>query len=88
MASLVNVALGVYLVTVESGWKALVTRIGSVLAIVSPPILCYAFFAEAPKAAPGRLLTALGVFVLLLGVLAQLPNCRTDEAREAQGAST
>jgi hypothetical protein len=74
LASLVNVVLGVYLITVPSGWKALVSRIGSVLAIVSPLILCYAFFAEAPRATPERALTGLGVFALLLGVVAHLPN--------------
>ena len=42
--------------------------------MLSPPILIYAFFAEAPKASPERVLTALGVFILLLGVVAQLPS--------------
>jgi hypothetical protein len=74
LSSLINVALAVYLVPARPGWKALVSRIGSVLVILSPLVLCYAFFAEAPKATPERTFTGLGVLALLLGVLAHLPN--------------
>ncbi len=74
LASLVNVVLGVYLSAPNSPWRAVVGRTGSVLAMLSPPILIYAFFAEAPKGSPERVLTALGVFILLLGVVAQLPS--------------
>jgi hypothetical protein len=79
LSSLVNVALGVYLVTAHPGWKALFSRIGSILAILSPMILCYAFFAEARKATPVRALTAFGVFALLIGVVGHLPNYGTQE---------
>ena len=56
LASLVNVVLGVYLSAPNSPWRAVVGRTGSVLALLSPPILIYAFFAEAPKASPERVL--------------------------------
>jgi hypothetical protein len=76
LASLVNVALGVYLVTSRRGWTAWVGRVGSVLAILSPPILCYAFLAEAPRAMPERVSTLVGIFALALGVVAHLPSYR------------
>jgi hypothetical protein len=78
LSSLINVALAIYLVPARPGWKAWVGKIGSVLLILSPPILCYAFFAEAPKATPERAFTGLGVLALLLGVLAHLPNYRAQ----------
>ena len=74
LSSLINVALAVYLVPPRPGWRALVSRIGSVLVILSPLVLCYAFFAEAPRATPERAFTGLGVLALLLGVAAHLPN--------------
>jgi len=74
LSSLINVAFGIYLVPLQTGWKARLGRIGSALLILSPLLLCYAFFAEAPKATPERVFTGLGVFALLLGVLAHLPS--------------
>jgi hypothetical protein len=81
LSSLVNVVFGVYLVPPQPGWKASVSRIGSVLAILSPLILCYAFFAEAPKATPVRIITGLGVVALVLGVS---PICLTIACSERQ----
>src|SRR5262249_24483520 len=74
LSSLINVAFGIYLVPLQTGWKARLGRIGSALLILSPLLLCYAFFAEAPKSPPERVFTGLGVFALLLGVLAHLPS--------------
>jgi len=74
LASLVNVTLGVYLVRAETGWRASLGKAGSVLALSSPAVLCYAFFAEVPSASPERIATALGVFAIALGVVAQLPS--------------
>ena len=74
LASLVNVALGVYLVRGQAGWRASLGRVGSVLALLSPVLLSYAFFAEAPRASPERIVTALGVFAVALGIAAQLPS--------------
>jgi hypothetical protein len=76
LASLVNVALGVYLLDADRGWRTTLSKFGSVLTLLSPAILCYAFFAEAPKGTPARIVTTLGIVVLLLGVAAQLPNIR------------
>lgn len=75
-ASLVNIVLGVYLVTPRRGWRAVLSRIGSALTVLSPILLCYAFFAEVPTASPERTLTALGVIFSALGVVAQLPGSR------------
>ena len=74
LASLVNVALGAYLTSPGTGWRASLGTAGSVLALLSPPLLSYAFFAEAPHASPARIVTALGVFSVALGVAAQLPS--------------
>jgi hypothetical protein len=50
------------------------------LTILSPIVLGYAFFAEVPKASPERIFTALGVFLVALGVIAQLPASRVPRA--------
>jgi hypothetical protein len=76
LASLANVVLGIYLVASRPGWRAFVSRLASLLAILSPVVLSYAFFAEAPNASPERAFTLLGVLLLLLGVGGQLPNYR------------
>jgi hypothetical protein len=91
LASLVNVVLGIYLAAPAPGWRTWVGRIGSGLAISSPALLLYAFLAEAPKATPDRVLTILGVFLVLFGVLAQLPSYRSHASEpsnsRAAGAS-
>jgi hypothetical protein len=76
LASSVNIALGVYLVAPKSGWRALLSRVGSGLVLLAPFVLCYAFFVEAPKASPERVFTVLGVSLVALGVVAQLPCYR------------
>jgi hypothetical protein len=70
LASLVNVALGVYLVAGRTGWRAAVTMGGSILALAAPVVLCFAFFFEAPSATPERVLTLLGVAGVAVGVAA------------------
>ena len=77
LASLVNVVLGVYLAAQRAGWRATFGSVGSGLVILSPLILGLAFVVETPSATPDRALTVLGVFILFIGVLAQLPNNRT-----------
>jgi hypothetical protein len=68
LASLVNVALGVHLAPVAPGWRATVSTLGSILALAAPVVLCWAFFIEAPKASPERVLTLLGVAALAAGI--------------------
>ena len=80
LASLVNIALGVYLVAPGTGWKARLSRVGSGLVLLAPLVLCYAFFVEVPKASPERIFTALGVVLVALGVVAQLPCYRMSRA--------
>jgi hypothetical protein len=81
LASLVNIVLGIYLAAPHGGWRSFVSRLASLLAILSPAVLVYAFFAEAPNASPERVFTVLGVFLALLGVLGQLPNYRVVRSR-------
>ena len=83
LGSLVNVVLGIYLAAPESGWRALLSRMGSIFAVISPMLLAFAFFVEVPKASPERVLTALGVVFLAAGVVAQLPSYRIRGARAA-----
>jgi hypothetical protein len=75
LASVVNIALGIYL-TPSAGWRAWLSRVGSSLALLAPFVLCYAFFVEVPKASPERVFTALGVLLVALGVVVQLPCYR------------
>ena len=74
LASLVNIALGAYLASADSGWRASLGKAGSLLAMLSPVLLCYAFFAEAPRGSPERIVTTLGIVSITLGVAAQLPS--------------
>ena len=73
LSSLVNIVLGLSVAAPGRGWRARLGRTGSVLAILSPAVLCYAFFMEVPNASPERIFTAIGIFLVALGVLAQLP---------------
>jgi hypothetical protein len=73
LASLVNVALGVYLERSEPGWRATLGKLGSTFVLASPALLALAFFIEVPQASPQRVLTLLGIVLALLGVAAQLP---------------
>ena len=68
LASLVNVALGVHLAPVAPGWRATVSLIGSLLALASPAVLCFAFFVEAPVASPERVWTLVGVAAVAAGI--------------------
>jgi hypothetical protein len=52
--------------------------VGSGLVLLAPFVLCYAFFLEAPKASPERVFTALGVVLVALGVVSQLPCYRVS----------
>lgn len=68
LASLVNVALGVHLRPVAPGWRARVSVLGSLLALASPAVLCFAFFVEAPVPSPERFWTLLGVVAVAAGI--------------------
>ena len=68
LASLINVALGVHLAPVAPGWRATVSLIGSLLALASPAVLCFAFFVEAPVASPERVWTLVGVAAVAAGI--------------------
>ena len=70
LASLANVALGLQPLSASSGWRAATMITGSVLALASPVVLCFAFVYEVPQASPERVVTALGVYALAAGVVA------------------
>jgi hypothetical protein len=74
LASLVNLAIGIYRAGTRPGWRGNLALAGSALLLVAPPILLYAFFAEPPRGAPERPVTLIGALALLIGVLAQWPN--------------
>lgn len=74
LGSLLNVALGIYRTDTRPGWRGVTGLIGSVLLLVAPWVLLYAFFFEPPRGTPERAATLLGVAMLLGGVLAQWPN--------------
>ena len=76
LSSLVNLVLGIYLVPLAAGWRSLSSKIGSYLLLASPLILLLAFVLETSKVTPERPVTTVGVVLLLLGTLAQLPNYR------------
>jgi hypothetical protein len=68
LASLINVALAVHLKPVVPGWRATASKLGSLLALVAPVVLCFAFVLEAPRASPERVLTLLGIAALAAGI--------------------
>ena len=68
LASLVNLALGVHLTPVTPGWRTTVSVLGSLLALVSPVVLCFAFFIEAPVPSPQRVWTLIGVSAVAAGI--------------------
>ena len=74
LGSLMNIALGIYRTGTRPGWRDTVGLAGSLLLLVAPLVLLYAFFFEAPLATPERAVTFVGVLMLLIGVLAQWPN--------------
>ena len=76
LGSLINIAVGIYRPGTRPGWRGIIGLTGSVLMQAALLVLLYAFFFEAPRATPERAATLLGVFMLLVGTLAQWPNRR------------
>ena len=74
LASLINIALGIYRTGTRPGWRGIVGLAGSALILAVPLVLLYAFFFEAPRGTPERAATLIGAVMLLAGVLAQWPN--------------
>ena len=73
LASLINLALGCYF-QLGVGWRKKTARLGSLLLLSAPVVLVAAFFIEAPKGAPDRVLTLIGIFMVFIGVLCHAPN--------------
>lgn len=74
LGSLINVAVGIYRTALRPGWRGRLGLAGSVLMLVAPFVLAFAFFFEAPRGMPERPATTIGVLMLLIGVFAQWPN--------------
>ena len=69
LAGLLNVSLWLYAAAPASGWHRRLYRLGSALLLAAPALLLAAFFIDPPQAAPERLATSLGLFVLAGGML-------------------
>ena len=74
LASLVNLAVGIYRPGTRPGWRGVVALVGSVLILAAPFVLEYAFFFEAPNGLPERPVTIVAALMLLVGVFLQWPN--------------
>ena len=72
-ASLINIVLGCYL-RPGSGWQKSVATVGSGLLLLAPAMLIAAFFLEAPKGTPDRLITLAGIFMVFIGTAFQAPS--------------
>ncbi|MBI4548838.1 MAG: hypothetical protein HY707_12720 [Ignavibacteriae bacterium] len=71
-SGLLNVALGLYFALHQVGWRKRLQSIGSLLFLIAPVLLTWAFFTEPIQASPMRPLTALGVFASVIGILLHL----------------
>jgi hypothetical protein len=74
LASLINLAVGIYWTGLRAGWRGTLASAGTWFLLAAPLVLLYAFFFEAPQGTPERVWTLVGVAMLLAGVLAQWPN--------------
>lgn len=74
LASLVNLAIGIYRGTTRPGWRGNLALAGSALLLAAPFVLLYAFFVEPGHGVPERPATLIGAVMLLAGVLLQWPN--------------
>ena len=68
LAGLLNLSLGCYL-RLGAGWRKQLAVLGSALLLLAPVVLVAAFILEAPKGAPDRPLTLIGIFMAFIGVL-------------------
>jgi len=74
LASLVNLAIGMYRGSSRPGWRGNLAVAGSALVLAAPFLLIYAFFVEPSHGVPERPATLIGMVMLLVGVLSQWPN--------------
>jgi heme A synthase len=69
LSSLLNGAIGIYLVPKEAGWRRAAQRFGSLLLLAAPAVLLAAFFLEPARGIPQRPLTTLGMVLSLGGIV-------------------
>lgn len=69
LASLVNAAVGIYLLPADRIWRRILQTVGSCLLLASPCLYVAAFLIEGPLASPERRLTLWGTIGSLAGVL-------------------
>ena len=73
-AGLVNLALGLQLHSADGGWRRSLQIAGSAALLTAAPLLVAAFFRDPPGGNAERLLTSVGVALVLAGVLLHLPG--------------
>ena len=78
LASLINLVLGMYYRPGAAGWRRILAMTGSGMVLSAPLILVWAFFHEAPQGTPERFITAMGLYLVLGGVLLHWPNRRSN----------
>lgn len=74
LSGLLNIIVGVYSSPSPQRWKANLQRLGSLLFLLGPAILVFAFFYEASRGGPERPVTLIGVLCLFTGTACHLPN--------------
>jgi len=80
--ALLNLAVGTYLLRPVSGWRRRVQGVGSILLLLAPLLLVWAFFVEPPLAVPERPRTALGAACTLAGTLLHVLAGAMSRSRE------
>jgi len=71
-SGLLNVLLGLYVSFSEHRWRQIAQRSGSFLVLLSIPFFLWAFVVEPPTASPYQLLTLVGTFLPIIGVMFHL----------------
>jgi choline-glycine betaine transporter len=72
LAGLINLALGIYLVRAQRGWRRGLQTAGSALLLFAPVLVFSAFVYEPPRASLERPLTLFAMIMLLAGTVSHL----------------
>jgi hypothetical protein len=79
LASLVNLAIGMYRGISRPGWRGNLALAGSALLLAAPFVLLYAFFVEPAHGVPERPATLIGAVMLLSGLYCSGPIAHEKE---------
>ena len=80
LASLINIVLGVYLTRDLAGWRKRLQTLGSVLLLLAPALLLYAFFTEPWRGGWQFVASFYGIIFLLAGTLLHLISAARQRA--------